>query len=255
MARIGACLRAIADASATQTQPLPFGRALVNERFPRVWDMNFVRVEGSRPTLEAETVAEAAERLIGAAGLSHRKVAVEDEATGRRLAPRFAALGWRQEESLAMTHRRPPERLPLEHRVEEVAEESLRSFRESCWALKDPPGADQEVVRQLAARASAIPPAMRRHFAVLRYGEVASCCDLYKDGRAAQVESVGTAPRHARQGMASAVVLEAVAAAREAGWSPVFLLAARYGGPRRLYTRLGFEAIVRCHDFLKAPDD
>jgi ribosomal protein S18 acetylase RimI-like enzyme len=63
------------------------------------------------------------------------------------------------------------------------------------------------------------------------------------DGADAQVEDVGTLPEHRNRGYAKAVVLAAIAAAREDGADFVCLVADANDWPKELYRRLGFDEI------------
>jgi ribosomal protein S18 acetylase RimI-like enzyme len=82
-----------------------------------------------------------------------------------------------------------------------------------------------------------------RFFAVKVDGEVVSYTDLYQNGPEAQVEDVGTLHEHRGQGHATAVVLGAIAAARERGAEFVFLVADHEDWPKELYGRLGFDEL------------
>ena len=82
-----------------------------------------------------------------------------------------------------------------------------------------------------------------RFFTVVADGEVLSYTDLYQDGTDAQVEDVGTLPEHRGRGYATAVVLAAIAAAREGGAEFVFLVADKEDWPKELYRRLGFDTV------------
>jgi ribosomal protein S18 acetylase RimI-like enzyme len=72
---------------------------------------------------------------------------------------------------------------------------------------------------------------------------VVSYTDLYVDGADAQVEDIGTLPEHRGRGYASAVVLAAIAAARNKGAEFVFLVADKEDWPKELYRRLGFDEL------------
>jgi predicted GNAT family acetyltransferase len=84
---------------------------------------------------------------------------------------------------------------------------------------------------------------LTRFFAVELDGEVVSYSDLYVNGADAQVEDVGTLPEQRNRGHATAVVLGAIAAAREAGAEFVFLVADAHDWPKELYGRLGFDEV------------
>lgn len=92
-----------------------------------------------------------------------------------------------------------------------------------------------------------------RFFVGMVDGQRAGNCELYLDGRDAQVEDVGTLERFRGRGVARSVVLRAVAAARESGASKVFIVADEGDWPKYLYGRLGFDQIGRCGDFLLLP--
>jgi ribosomal protein S18 acetylase RimI-like enzyme len=82
-----------------------------------------------------------------------------------------------------------------------------------------------------------------RFFATVVDDEVVSYADLYQEGPEAQVEDVGTLPEHRGRGYATAVVLAAIAAARERGAEFVFLVADKEDWPKELYRRLGFDEL------------
>ena len=65
--------------------------------------------EDGDPGLDAEALAAAAEPRL--ADLDHRRIEVEDEAAGARVAPGFAAMGW-VVERLAFLHRELPAPAP-----------------------------------------------------------------------------------------------------------------------------------------------
>ncbi len=76
-------------------------------------------------------------------------------------------------------------------------------------------------------------------------GVVAAYADLYLDGDTGRVEDVQTVEEHRNRGFASALVVDAVRRAHEAGASFVFLVAHEDDWPRELYGRLGFETVGR----------
>src|SRR5207249_2284686 len=83
-------------------------------------------------------------------------------------------------------------------------------------------------------------------------GAPVASCELYSDGRVAQVESVGTLSEHRGKGHASAVVARAVETARAEGHELVFLLADEDDWPKELYGKLGFRTVGRIFDFIRA---
>ncbi|HEU4488784.1 MAG TPA: hypothetical protein VFS38_05810, partial [Actinomycetota bacterium] len=87
--------------------PFRWGDAFFHERLPRVWDLNFLRVDGGAQDMDAGSLAEEADLLQGGAGLEHRMVSIEDDRTGERVAPALRSMGWSVECLVIMWHRRP----------------------------------------------------------------------------------------------------------------------------------------------------
>ena len=236
---------ALRERVADEVIPLPFGSAILTPSLGSVWDLNLLRVD--RAGVTAEGLAAEADRIMGEAGLAHRRVVTLDES----LAPEFEALGWEPGRFLFMLHRGAGERTGDVALVEEVERDVLLSIREAM--VREAPWADdEETVRQiLAAQARGAVAGRSRHFAVVVEGEVASAADLFSDGRTAQVEDVVTQPEHRGRGYASAVVLHAVGEALREGHDFVFLMADAEDWPKELYARLGFETIGHKWTFLR----
>jgi GNAT superfamily N-acetyltransferase len=84
--------------------------------------------------------------------------------------------------------------------------------------------------------------------AVDRSGAMVASATVWRDGHSALVEPVGCAPEHRRRGLARAVTLAALAAAREIGATTGFVRPRGDDGypvPVRLYRGLGFVDITR----------
>jgi ribosomal protein S18 acetylase RimI-like enzyme len=241
---------AIREQCAERVVPFRFGRALFNDTFPLVWDLNVVRVDEPAGAT-AELLAEEAERLFDEARHTHRRVTVLDEADGKRLEPEFRALGWQPDCFLFMGWRGIGEREAVPADIREVEPSALRPLREEI--LRAEPWADSpEVVRQVIDSSFLVArTGNARHFAALVDGEVAGGADLYSDGRTAQVEDVSTFPAHRGRGLASAVVLHAVEEALSARHDFVFLIADDTDWPKELYRRLGFAPLGRKSTFLR----
>jgi GNAT superfamily N-acetyltransferase len=252
LARAVAFEEALRERCAERIVPFRFGRAVFNDTYPDVWDLNVLRVDTPAGATVHALAAEA-DRLHGEAGHAHRRVTVLDEALGARLEPGFRRLGWESDCFLFMAYHGPGSRSAPAADVEELDAAELRPLREAI--VRAEPWADSdEVVRQvLEAGAQTARAANARHFAVRVEGEAASGADLYSDGRTAQVEDVATVAAHRGEGLASAVVLRAVAEALAAGHDFVFLIADDRDWPKDLYRRLGFEPIGRKWLFLRKP--
>jgi GNAT superfamily N-acetyltransferase len=245
---------ALRERCAERILPFRFGRALFNDSFPLVWELNVLRVDEPEGAT-AELLAEDAERLHADAGHAHRRVTVLDEKAGERLEPEFRALGWQPDRFLFMAWRGKGEREASPADIREVEPSMLRPLREEI--LRAEPWADSpEVVRQVIDSSFLVArTANARHLAAFVDGEVASGADLYSDGRTAQVEDVSTFPDFQGRGLASAVVLHAVEEALDGRHDFVFLIADAADWPKELYARLGFAPLGHKWTFLRRPSD
>jgi len=208
--------------------------AFVDTRLPDVWDSNYLRID--RPGIELETILAAGDETLGAAGMRHRSIFPVDEREGERLAAELGPRGWKVERGVYMAHRRLPDRQGA-FGVEEVGQEAVDAARREFFAPDL--DADQFLRRdRLLGEAGG-----DRWFVVRDGGDVVSFCRLLADDDTAQVEDVGTLPRARRRGMARAVTLTAVRAARRDGHRLVWLSTHAEGWPRKLYARLGFEIV------------
>ena len=170
-----------------------------------------------------------------------------DDEAGRRLAPGFRKLGWHVEYDLVMPHRRDPDRETDTSAVEELGADALAP----SWFEGMQPDfvGKEEVVRQLVGHKRLLADDGARFFAARADGTIAAYCDLYSDGRTAQVEAVMTLERFRNRGLARAVVTAALDAAREDGNDLLFLLADDADWPKRLYEKLGFDIEGGVYEF------
>lgn len=250
--------RAYSEALVEDVVPTEHGRVLLTPSLPRVYYLNHFLVDLGVEATASELIAEV-EPIFAAAGLAHRKVSIDD-ALGGRLAPEFRRLGCTIEELLVMTYsgsNRASDRLLLAPDVdappvEEVGPEEL----EPLWVegmRASPEIQGEEEIRQLVAAQHSRRRAVDvRYFAARADGEIASYCELFSDGRTAQIESVMTLERFRRRGLAKSVVARALAEA-QAGHELVFLVASANDWPKELYRQLGFEAAGSIWDFLLGP--
>ena len=222
-----------ADMAGERALQSPVGTAVYHDGLPRRLDSNFLRVEREA---DSKVIRDEAERL------GRRMIFVPDPELGERLVPNFRERHWRINRVVVMAQRRQPERAGNPDLVREVREEDLRPARTRLNAGH--PWGKPEVLEQLFAGKHWIADHVEaRFFAVVADGEIASYTDLYQEGPDAQVEDVGTLPEHRGRGYASAVVLAAIAAAREHGAEFVFLVADKEDWPKELYRRLGFDEL------------
>ena len=251
LARAFAFEEALRERCAERIIPFPCGRALFNDTYPRVWELNALRVDVSADAT-AEGLATEAERLHREAGHEHRRVVVPDERAGAKLERDFRFLDWRIERFLFMAYRGEGSKARSDDAVE-VDAAAHRPLREEI-ARAEPWATDEDVVQMvLDADELFFRHGNARHFAALADGTFVSAAELLSDGRTAQVENVVTHPAFRGRGLASAVVGRAVGEAVAAGHDFVFLVADDADWPKELYARLGFAPIGREWSFLRPP--
>lgn len=241
-------LRDFAFRTTGHTDESRFGPVFLHERLSRVWSLNYLLAERDLDDTSATELAAEADRVLGAAGVSHRKIELWDEGPGLRLEPDFRTLGWMVERDVVMAHRRPADREIETAAVEEVSADDLAD----TWAegtRTEPWGKDEEVVRQLVEHKYVFAAAGARFFAARADGRIGSSCELYSDGATAQIEAVMTLPELRNRGLARAVVSKALAESTAAGNDLTFLLADDGDWPKQLYGKLGFDTIGAIYDF------
>jgi ribosomal protein S18 acetylase RimI-like enzyme len=225
------------------------GWLIFNPETSALWSANFLEVEA--PGLEADQLAGLADDLLGGRGIGHRYIVPGDPELGEALEPRFRELGWEVDRSLYMVLRRAPDRQgssALE--VPRAATEGVRRA-----VAEDDPDFTPEAVDQLPIRDARLDRvANGRWFAAPADDEPGATCVLYEHDGMGQVETVVTRPEVRGRGMASAVVLAAAEASRQAGHELTFIVADAEDWPWKLYERLGFDPLGEHRAFLRKPD-
>ncbi len=250
--RIVAFERELVPRISTRSEACRFGTAWFHEGFPRRWDSNFVWVDAALEGVSAEDLAADADDVLGRAGLEHRTIWVVDIVHGERLAPGFVELGYGVDRGVVMAHLREPDHWN-DDVAEEVGLEEMKGFYRETNALADD-GRYADVAEVLAAFHDVLAEhAGARFFGARVDGRVVAGCELYRLGDVAQIEDVATFEAHRGRGLARAVVLAAVRAAREDGADLVFLGADDEDWPKHLYAKLGFDEVGRFIDFVKEP--
>ena len=138
----------LADRAAKAKEPSRYGVAHLNTDLPRVWSRNYLFADGDLGAVTAEELATETDRILGSAGLTHRKVELVDEEAGDRLEPQFRELGWTVECDVVMVARRDSDREVDTMVVDEVAIEELVPVWSLGWQT-EPRIEDEDVVRQL----------------------------------------------------------------------------------------------------------
>jgi GNAT superfamily N-acetyltransferase len=240
----------LADRAAKTKAPSRYGVAHLNADLPRVWSRNYLFAYDDLSAVTADELIAETDRILGGAGLTHRKVELVDEEAGDRLEPEFRALGWQVECDVIMVARRDPDRGVDTSIVDEVPIDELMPVWSRGWQ-SDPRVHDDEVVRQLVENRRVMADAVDTRFFAGRVDcEIGSYCELYYEPDIGQIEDVLTLERFRKRGLAQATVMRALDASREAGHDLTFLLAVRDDWPKELYAKLGFDEIGRIWEFL-----
>ncbi len=243
--RVQTFLRTADEGASTSVRRFDYGIAFLNDELPRVYDRNFLLV--TEPGADPLALSRAADRLLGGAGLIHRKVVFQDETAGRRAVGAMGRAAWEYRRLSIMVYRGAPGKRgeAAGTGASEVDRLALlpalaKMIREEPY---EPGDTDPDVVHQLSAADAALERAVRqRCFARLVSGRVVSSCRLYSDGATAQIEDVVTLPDHRQRGYADSVVTKATGEAA-ASHDLVFLTAVDGRWVKRWYERLGFEEI------------
>jgi ribosomal protein S18 acetylase RimI-like enzyme len=240
--------RDLARRTTRRTEPFPWGTAYLDDRFPVRWDSNLLWIEGSLDGASADDLADEADRILGAAGLTHRQVLIDDDAAAERLAGGFAERGYHRDRLLAMVLRRGSDR-GARTPVREVDADTFVPIVEAATRREEPATSDA-VVRQLAGFRRVVAQDLgARFFVADADGVPAARAELYASDGVAQIEDVGTLSEYRGRGLASAVVLHAIAEARALGADLVFLHADDADWPKDWYAKLGFDGLARWSAF------
>lgn len=236
--------------AASTEVPSQFGAAYLNLELPSVWSRNYLLATENVAEASADDLAAETDRIMGGAGLRHRKVELTDDAAGERLEPGFRALGWASECDVIMVWRRDLDR-PVDTSIaDEVSLDDLVPAWTEGWRT-DPAVLGEEVMHQLVENKRGMSEVVETRFFAARVdGKVASYCELYSDGRTAQIENVLTLDRFRKRGLARATVSKALEEARKGRHELIFLIADQRDWPKELYGKLGFDGDGRIWEFV-----
>ena len=236
----------------TRVVPFAWGEAFLDDDLPTRFFSNFLLAEGDLEGVSAEDLVAAAEEILGGGAFEHRLVIVRDARAADRLEVGFSAAGFEPSHEVTFIHRRQPDR-PRALQVEEGRFADVRDLIVATYVEDD--HLPSELAVPFTDHRAKYEDELGARFFVARVdGEPAGHCELYLDGDDAQVENVATLIRFRNRGVARAVVLAAVDAAREAGAARTYIVADGDDWPKHLYERLGFDAIGTEAAFLKAPE-
>lgn len=239
---------------ATRVEPFRWGTVYLDLEFPRRYASNFLSVEGWPADISADGLIAEADRIMGGAGLAHRSVMVDDHALAQLLGIRFAFLGWDIDAVRLLVVRHEVERASRD--LPPVREQTFVDARPLMLEInrREPWATDEEVATVLTDFRGKLEREVGARFFVASIdGRPAGVCELYVQGGEAQVESVTTLEELRGKGVGSAVVLAAVAAAREVGATWIHLYADANDWPRHWYEQLGFDDAGGFTNFLRWP--
>jgi len=229
-------LRRVASSEA----PVTGGVAVLTDRVPGSHHHNQLLIDGEA---DATDVAADADRVLGGAGLTHRRALL----SGEHLAPTvagLAALGWEIEELAVMAARPGGPAIPF---VVQTDIEEMRPFWSEGWC-RGVPDIDDATLAQLTDRYEIEEEAVDLRYLAVRDAEdemhdVVAGCLLKIDGATAVIDAVETLPDHRGRGHGNALIAQALALAGAAGCDLVTLEAA--DRPSRWYARHGFTAVAK----------
>ena len=236
----------------TEVVPLAWGTAYLDTEFPLRWDSNLLWVRSAgAPSLDE--LLGTAERVLGGAGLAHRRCVIEDPVLAAQLGVGLMELGWRAEHAVLMVLRGQPDRPRDTGLASRLPYEQVRPLLEEI-TRRSPWASGEDEIQMLTDHRGKLERRGGATFYAARLdGQLAGCCELYVDGEDAQIESVGTLEEHRNRGVGSAVVLAAAAAARDAGATWIHLYADADDWPQAWYHRLGFEDAGSVRSFTRMP--
>lgn len=240
--------RGLLAAAAQRSERHPLGLLLFDDARPRVWVHNQLHVTG--PAGDIDDLVRILDEHYGA--LQHRRVVVEDEVEGERLADGFQARGWEVDTTVYMALREPRDREPDASLAAEVTSEQQRAVEHET--LREAPFAKEAEVREMLVDARAA-----RHAAVSECHLIGGFVDgthvgnttLYIEGDIAQVEDVATLQAHRGRGVARAMVSLAIDIAHDRDAALIWIAADDNDWPKELYAKLGFRPIGRIYSFTR----
>jgi ribosomal protein S18 acetylase RimI-like enzyme len=226
-----------------------WGRLIYNPKTDAVWSSNYLEVHST--DLDAEALAALAEEVQAPRGIQHRDVVPVDPAYADGLVPGFRDLaGWEVMRGVYMVLAR--DYVGEAGAAREVPREAVEGVRRAV--AEDDPDFSQKAIEQSPVHDASLDAAGNaRWFAAPADGEPASACVLYERDGVGQVETVLTKPEARNRGLATAVVLAAARASREAGHELTFIVADADDWPWRLYEKLGFDRVGEHSSFLLKP--
>jgi GNAT superfamily N-acetyltransferase len=243
--------RSMHAAAAARVVDAPWGHAYLSPAIERTYDRNLLWVVGDGDGLSAAALDAHADRLLGGAGMTHRRLLVEPAADAR-LRPALTALGYEAGTHLFQVFAadRAPEPVAGVEVVEASVDDVLAATEDYLKTDPDTPyGRDPRTRAHLLEHYRGYGPAGadERRFVVREEGDggggrVVAWARLWArvGGDEAQVEDVVVLAPYRGRGYGRAIVAAATRAALEASPSLLFIVADADDWPKALYERLGY---------------
>lgn len=229
LARATTFERSLAERRAAAVVPVTGGVACLDPRVPASWEHNSLWLTEQ---LDVATIEAEADRVLGR--YAHRRIVTTH--------PPPADLGWEIEElRVQVFDPAAPEPPVRPGRAEAVTQETMAALWASNWR-REIEGIADDAIDDLVGRESFANAHARVVDLAVRGddGVPLAGTQLRIDGATAAIEGVMTAPAARGQGLAAALVGDAVRRARSVGCDVIWLLCRADDWPRRWYERLGF---------------
>jgi ribosomal protein S18 acetylase RimI-like enzyme len=204
---------------------------------------------------DAHAAADAADSILGRAGIEHRAIEVHGDALAEGLTAGLAARGFaRTDVALMQLVGTPdPPATPDRGAATEVLDIDERAQAGTDSWVDDRPSMPPDEARQLGDRIRTVPDRVDATFLTVRNsgGVPVAYLDLYVADGIAQLEELHTLAAYRRLGFASALIREGLRLAEASGAAIVFLAVDANDGPVRLYERFGFRTFGQITTFTK----
>ena len=235
--------------AATAEQPVTGGVAVLTDPYPASYEHNQLLIDGGT---DPDRLTTDAERVLGGAGLDHRKALLN----GEHLAGVAAELderGWDVQPLVGMAAAagEPVAPTPGEPWAEQVTRRRLRGFWAAGWR-RDQPELTPDEIAQLDDRHD-VEEAVTdlRYLAVFADRRPVASCLVKIDGGTALIDAVLTDPEHRGRGHGDTVLRTARAIAANAGCDLTVLYAAAQDWPRHWYARRSFTEVGRAWEVMR----
>lgn len=224
-----------------RVDPLWWGAVVSDPRFPRLYEMNYARVEARNAVGLAE-VEELLLPALGRAGARRPHVVIFNPQAQTDLVVEASSRGERIVWDLVMEHLGGED--DDDPRVAEARTSSPSFWAAHRASLRWFDITDEEVADQLeAVEREVLIPAGRRWFAAGEEDAAVALASLLVLDGVGYIDHVVTFPSARRRGLATAITRRAVAAATAAGAERTYLLAEPDGVAPAMYERIGFRSV------------